>query len=237
MNIDRDCTFCNEIHGYQEDNFYQMYLRDEFTKNGLKSRIVAETSNFLLLPMVGALVPGYLLLLPKEHYLSFSHLPNELLDEAMMIKQIMKEIFQKEYTTPVFFEHGPMSMRRSGGCCSRHAHLHIVAVDVDVSVDLGNAAFAVRGMDNFCDIRKQSERDVPYLYYENQLGEKIIMDAPNVYPQYIRCLIAKRLDKIELSSWQRNHQIPWMIDIIKRLRPIFQKEVDDGFWRESNSFI
>lgn len=113
-------------------------------------------------------------------------------------------------------------------------HLYIVAVEVDMKNVIKEAGFVLREMGKFDEIKRQFDRDIPYLYYENQSGEKYITDAPNVYPQYIRCLIADKMNQLALSSWQNNHQLPWMIDIVKRLRPILKKKVDDNLWVNSS---
>lgn len=60
-----ECSFCSEINGKEENNFFNIYLKDEFEKEGLNSRIVATTHKFVIMPMVGPLVPGYLLIVPK----------------------------------------------------------------------------------------------------------------------------------------------------------------------------
>ena len=49
----------------------------EIIEEGLNSRIVATTKKFVIMPMVGPLVPGYLLIVPKDHYLSIERLPKE----------------------------------------------------------------------------------------------------------------------------------------------------------------
>ncbi len=237
MSKNTGCTFCNEIFGLEVNNFFKLYLEDEFTKKGLTSRIVAESKNFLLMPMVGPLVPGYLLLVPKNHYLSFAHMSTKLLKEAEMIKQVMQQIFSDEYTIPVIFEHGPMSKERSGGCCSDHAHLHIVAVNVDVREKIENFGLKLRKLSFFPDVKEQVKRDVPYLYYENQKGEKYLIDAPVIHGQFIRKLIANEIGYTHLSSWRDNHQIPWMIDIVKRLRFIISKRDDDNLWLKNSLYI
>lgn len=51
-----ECSFCSEINGKEENNFFNIYLKDEFEKEGLNSRIVATTHKFVIMPMVGPLV-------------------------------------------------------------------------------------------------------------------------------------------------------------------------------------
>ena len=75
-----ECSFCSEINGKEENNYVDIYLKEEFEKEGLHSRILATTHKFVIMPMVGPLVPGYLLIVPKDHYLSISQLPKEQIE-------------------------------------------------------------------------------------------------------------------------------------------------------------
>lgn len=225
------CSFCNELFGEPDNNFYEIYLREEFKKNGLTSRIVAETKNFVILPMVGPLVPGYLLILPRRHVQSFSFLSEDELREAVNIKTTIKRIFEKEFGRSVVYEHGALTNTLRGGCCSDHAHLHIVAVDVNVDDEFQRFGFEVRKLNDFLNISRQVERNSPYLFYENQLGEQIIMDVDVIESQFIRKLIASKIDASDRALWNKNIQLDWMIQIIKQMKPFFEPMKGVGIWK------
>ena len=38
-----ECSFCSEMNNKEENNFYDIYLKEEFENAGLESRIVATT--------------------------------------------------------------------------------------------------------------------------------------------------------------------------------------------------
>ena len=185
-----ECSFCSEINGKEENNFFDIYLKEKFEKEGLNSRIVATTHKFVIMPMVGPLVPGYLLIVPKDHYLSISQLPKEQIEELKIVKEELKKVFEKHYGKSVFYEHGALSCSAKGGSCSDHAHLHIVAVDIDVKDKFGQYGYELRKLDDYSEIINQKQRNIPYLYYENQKGEMFLADAPIVESQFIRKLIA-----------------------------------------------
>ena len=76
---------------------------------------------------------------------------------------------------------------------------------------------------NYKDIKDQVERNQPYLFYENQVGEMFLIDAPVIESQFIRKLIAKEINDVSRAYWGDNLQIDWMISTIKKLKPYFEK--------------
>ena len=225
-----ECSFCSEINGKEENNFFDIYLKEKFEKEGLNSRIVATTHKFVIMPMVGPLVPGYLLIVPKDHYLSISQLPKEQIEELKIVKEELKKVFEKHYGKSVFYEHGALSCSAKGGSCSDHAHLHIVVVDIDVNDNFGQYGYELIKLDDYSEIINQKQRNIPYLYYENQKGEMFLADAPIVESQFIRKLIAKDIDALDRALWNENIRIDWMIEIVKKLRPHFEKLKGTSIW-------
>ena len=225
-----ECSFCSEINGKEENNFFNIYLKDEFGKEGLNSRIVATTHNFVIMPMVGPLVPGYLLIVPKNHCLSISQLAQNQIEELKIIKEELKKVFEQKYGKSVFYEHGALSCSAKGGSCSDHAHLHIVAVDTDVKDKFHKYGYELRELKNYNKIINQKQRNIPYLYYENQNGEMFLADAPIVESQFIRKLIAKDINALDRALWNENIRKDWMIEIVKTLRPHFDKMKGNSIW-------
>ena len=68
----------------------------------MNSRIVATTHKFVIMPMVGPLVPGYLLIVPKDHYLSISQLPKEQIEELKIVKEELKKVFENTMENQYF---------------------------------------------------------------------------------------------------------------------------------------
>ena len=128
------------------------------------------------------------------------------------------------------YEHGALSCSLKGGSCSDHAHLHIVAVDTDVKDKFSKYGYELRRINDYTEITEQKEKNIPYLYYENQENEMFIADAPIVESQFIRKLIAKDINAIDRALWNENIRKDWMIDIVKKLKPYFDKLKGTSIW-------
>lgn len=211
---DLGCSFCNELNGIKNNNFYEIYLREIFLEKGLNSRIVMTTKSFVVMPMVGPLVPGYLLIVPRRHCASFSELSQQELEEAIVVKKKIQMFLAKYYGKSIVFEHGAIDMIKRGGCCSDHAHLHIVATNADVQDEFCKYDLYVEKIAGIDQLPKRLLRRIPYLYYENQDGDAIVMDANEVESQFIRKLLAKKLGSFERAYWEENINYDWMTDII-----------------------
>lgn len=122
-----ECTFCAELTGEETNNLLRIVLRE-----GCTTRVVRETENFVVLPTIGQIVEGYLLIVSKQHYLSFGHIPAQCFREFMNLKEETRQVLSEVYTSPIFFEHGPISESKRGGCCVEHAHLHVVPARIDL---------------------------------------------------------------------------------------------------------
>lgn len=97
------CDYCKE--------FRRGFL--EIEKENFGNRILFETENFLVFPTLGQIVEGYLLIASKEHYLNIGEIPLELYPELEKLQHKVRKVLEDNYYTPLFFEHGPASDRKS----------------------------------------------------------------------------------------------------------------------------
>jgi ATP adenylyltransferase len=65
------------------------------------------SQNFVVLPSLGAMVEGWLLIAPKQHYLSTAVLPARLTAELAHLKGEVSKVIGKLYGPVLAFEHGP----------------------------------------------------------------------------------------------------------------------------------
>lgn len=117
------CEFCDEISSKNSSRFEQIY--GEF----IPSRIVARTDRFVVLPTMGQLIAGSLLVLPTRHIETCAQLNS---DEKIELVEIVSEMMKitGKFGTPICFEHG--ATRTSGASCGiYHAHMHIVPLPGD----------------------------------------------------------------------------------------------------------
>jgi len=180
--------------------------------------LVLVTENFCVMPSIGPLTEGHLLILPKEHYLSYAHIPIVRYNELGQIKSATKLLLQEVYHCPVFFEHGPMSETLRGGCCYDHAHIHAIPLKIDIEDEFHGFGFTPRKIDKLEGLIQQKDRNMPYLFFENQYGEKFVCDAPIVESQFIRKLLAIKAEKRENIFWQQNLNIGLVVSSLQSLK-------------------
>src|SRR5437870_13220641 len=96
------CVFCmsrHKVFGNTPD-FIRLF------GNCLEHRIIFETENFVVLPSIGQIVEGYLLIMPKRHANSMAVLDKHLLAELEIVYSKVRQMLSRSYSTPIFYEHG-----------------------------------------------------------------------------------------------------------------------------------
>lgn len=97
---------------------------------GARSRFVAMTPNFVVVPTFGCFVPGYLLIVPRSHVLSFGQLDLVALAEVEDLLDRLTDRLIAAYGLPVLgFEYG---INTSGVRRIEHAHWHLLSSDADL---------------------------------------------------------------------------------------------------------
>src|SRR5712691_104376 len=113
--VKNDCEFCNEFAGGSANSFATHYAND------VASRTILEQDGFRVLPSLGQIVPGYLLVVADRHYAAFADLSLDALKAADALKTHLSGQLRSIYGDYLFFEHGARTSV-SGGCGIAHAH-------------------------------------------------------------------------------------------------------------------
>jgi ATP adenylyltransferase len=170
---------------------------------------VYETSNFVVIPTLGALIEGWLLIVPKNFYLNFSHLPYTQFAELTNIIDHLENRFRClfEGAGTVIFEHGPSETKSNAGCGVDYAHLHWVPTDFDLKK--GVSEFLSLTLDwkpikSLADIKAKGATNQDYLYLRDQAGENFLACQDEVPSQTFRKVIAHYLNQPEGFDWKAN---------------------------------
>lgn len=154
--------------------------------------IIYESPNFFVIPELGALKKGFLMIVPKEHYLSMAQCPKQLLEEYYEVCKDIEEILVKAFNAKevAFFEHGSGPSGISSHKKSIvHAHVHVL-VDFKLE-EKYQRMVQLKPCDNI-----SSANQVNYFSYrENSNGQLMICKDPKVYVQrqFARQIIADEL--------------------------------------------
>jgi diadenosine tetraphosphate (Ap4A) HIT family hydrolase len=178
------CDFCNELSGSSENAFGRLYGEQ------LECRILSRSSQFAVIPSLGQIVEGYLLVLPINHFRALGDLPGPLLQEFAATCERVGNTLKDHYGPYILFEHGTRS-EGVGGCGIYHAHLHAVSLaEISDPVEILKLRFAYTELNHLDDIREQSEGLSSYLLYQDPRARLYLFDTGPLPSQYMRKLIA-----------------------------------------------
>lgn len=217
------CEFCDEFSNGTTDYVRSILGTDEF-----HTRIIVETREFLVIPGLGALTEGYILILPKKHYRSMAYLPdqNGIFDELEMLMTAVRSICEDAYQSEViFFEHGACSNTDLGGSCVDHAHIHSIPLNHDIRCHLATS-FEERAVEDMRFLSTVAREQRSYLFLEDQSGSRFLYFGPRQIPsQYIRRLWAKAIGRPNEWDWAVYIGKENLLNTWLQLRTLFEKHL------------
>lgn len=170
-----------------------------------------ETPNFVVLPSLGALVEGWILVVPKRHAIAVGALADPLVSELQEVKTKVASALGAHYgSTICAFEHGPNQAGCSLGCGVDHAHLHLVPIEFDLQAAVRPfiAAHTQWRPATMEDCRAAFEAGSGYLYFEQPIGSAHISVGADFGSQLFRRAIATRIGAADQFSWRDHPQLP-----------------------------
>ena len=171
---------------------------------------LVDTSNFIVTPSIGALVEGWLLVIPKQHAISMGALEDSLLAELNEVKEILAQVLETQYGPVCAFEHGPSRNNCAVGCGVDHAHLHLVPCNFDLAsaVEPYLPAGATWRSAQLSDCQAAHRADQDYLYYEQPNRVGYISTHQNFGSQTFRRAFANAHAVPGQFNWQEHDQLP-----------------------------
>lgn len=181
---DNKCVFCREFNGRQSAKYFKSILGADYD---IDNRCILETENFLCVPSVGSFVEGYVLVSPKQHYLSTLMLPECYLDELLSIIRALSDFYSNYYHQKfLIYEHGTANTRNVGGMSIAHAHLHFVPCSQQMIHMFPEFNFL--RFDTISEVRKYYLKNSkkPYLLLKDIDGAIYIAVDNNIPSQFFR---------------------------------------------------
>ena len=163
-----------------------------------------ESDHFAALPTRGAVVPGWLLVVTKQHRLSLGSVPAEQRDELVEFASAVRGVVERAFGPAVAFEHGPVASGLRVGCGVDHAHLHVVPTDADLRA--GAAAefpgpISWTRVGSVADTAHWVRRGQSYLFVEEADGAAWVGTAAELPSQLFRKVIARAVGAPERFDW------------------------------------
>ncbi len=164
-----------------------------------------ETQNFVVIPSLGALVAGWVLIVPKQHAIAIGGLGDPLLAELCDLKKNVASALGEHYQSSVCaFEHGPSHAGCTLGCGVDHAHLHLVPIgfNIRVAVDPYMPHEARWRSATVQDCRAAFDRGADYIYFEQPIGSGHIATDANFGSQLFRRAIGTTIGSADQFNWR-----------------------------------
>ena len=198
------CVLCSLVKhkGISEDTY--VYNNNEKNEVDL---IIYESTNFIVVPELGSIKPGYLMILPKKHqYLSIAQMPKMYMPEYEQVCEDVETILKGAFgvnKTVSFFEHGSgPSGITSHAKSIVHAHVHVV-----IDFVLKKKYLDMVQMKPCPDISVASHTHY-FAYKEGARGERVCCYDDEVYVQrqYPRQIMAMEMELApNLYNWRKTH--------------------------------
>jgi diadenosine tetraphosphate (Ap4A) HIT family hydrolase len=193
--------------------------------NGLKGpagrRVCFQSPGHVVMPSLGPLVYGHLLLLPREHVTGLAF-EDETKTQALLAEVDALALFCAERLgTPVLFEHGARSGVAAGGCGVSHAHLHAVpAKEGDVPCGpplLPGVEWEEVGPRSWpAAARDVSLRNGSYLYFRDQSRGNYVGGVRSLPSQTLRKYVAECIGQ-PAWDWRADAQMGVVLKSAGRL--------------------
>jgi diadenosine tetraphosphate (Ap4A) HIT family hydrolase len=166
--------------------------------------VLFESENFVAIPSAGALVEGWLLILPKQFHISIGSIGWDKVQELREFINRVKKNIESLYGSVLVFEHGPAILSRPVGCSIDYAHLHIVPFEQGI-FSLTKEMFPYIKWSPAEDFEKCMEyhrRQEDYLYLDDPFEGSFIASSQHIPSQLFRKVIAMKLNIAEMYDWR-----------------------------------
>ena len=182
------CSFCEELFG--PDEISSPLVKTFFAEAALSSRTLFETEKLFVVPSLGPLTVGHILVLPKSHYYSVGEIPPADLPELEYVVRESHKILTLTFGSCLAFEHGCVEDVGKPGACIDHAHLHMLPLKGDLRPAIEKRFGCGERIQSLRELRQFAGRRVPYLYYQDQDGEGHAYEALEAPSQFFRQVVA-----------------------------------------------
>lgn len=190
------CVFCN------------------FDKEKEENTILYESEYFYVIPSLGSIVEGYVLIVCKRHINSMVWLDEYEINEYKCLIDKYRVLFYEVYGKfPIVFEHGTVNDLDKNASSIIHAHTHIV------NYNFKNEEEIITRL-NFKKINdiKVINEDKNYIMYINSNNDIFYTTLFDSISQLMRLEIAKDIGLSEEYDWHKyffNHNIILTINKLK----------------------
>lgn len=209
---DEECRLCRELAGLAEGN-----LANELTDGALADTHIHTSGDLTTIVPLGPLTEGHVLIVPKQHFLSFRQLSAAQRRAADQYVQLIAGAVES-WGPVIAFEHGADVSRCAVGQCLDHAHLHLVPIAIDLAPAVA-AHFKSRRVCSLEALDTAVPAGTSYLLCRSMQGDWTVFWIGEALPsQYLRMLVHRLAHREGDWDWRANIRADQMLATRERLR-------------------
>lgn len=172
-----------------------------FCELSIEEEVLLESDHAYSIPSLGAMVEGWMLVVPRRHAFSLAELDDADWHEFQTIASMTREKVEQAYGASITFEHGAAGASRSAGCGVNHAHLHVVPLAVDLRALIDASADTVGHYEwHVSSPRPTLQPENDYIHLGDRSGFWIT-HSRSVPSQVVRRAIARELH-LDVWDWK-----------------------------------
>lgn len=173
-------------------------------------RPIFRTPNFIVAPTIGALVPGWMLIVSTTHFVSAGALPHDALVELRDTIDTVATAMRQSNKPAAIFEHGPVCENTVVGCGIDHCHVHVVPLEFNLYSQAAQpsreAGIRWKPAADITATKDYHDAGHPYLYIEEN-GLCRIGTSANLPSQFFRRVIASQQGRPDEFDWKRHADV------------------------------
>lgn len=203
-----NCRFCGIANGYDNGQ------RPENAK-------IVESDNYFAISSIGALVEGWMLIVPKNHCCSMKTIYSDT--EFIVFTNRLVNALVACYGPVIAFEHGPNREGSDTSCGTDHAHIHLVPYHSLTakleSMDLEWKKCCASQVDTLVGTNEYLFYCEPGEKWEDPTGYVHILKAP--ISQFFRQVIAEAQGVFDKFNYKTNPDISLTLKTIEKMQEYF----------------
>lgn len=180
---------------------------------------IAESRHFVVLPSLGSLVEGWLLIFPKQHMTNLGLCDQVQLTELLELRERVKSMLGETFGIPIVeFEHGGACATSQVACGVSHAHLHLLPSRLPL-MHIARSLFPELAWQSCEDLQEiwRSEPKSDYLCIRTINGDAWWTESEGIPSQLFRRVIATAINDPDSWDWRSNAKIGTLERTIERL--------------------
>jgi diadenosine tetraphosphate (Ap4A) HIT family hydrolase len=191
-----DEPYSDTTHGVECDICVELFHKQGpvlplLEVQGIHSRVIARSATSTAIVGLGAITPGYLLILPDRHCLSVANLTSAETSDLARLKESLRPRLEQLYGNAVFFEHGSVTLDACAGSCIPHAHLHALPCMHDFRSDLRMVGIESRIAD-LKELKDFARSGISYFFFEDEISHMYAYPLQKpVLSQFLRKIWAR----------------------------------------------